>query len=629
MKRFQVVAVVASLLAGPASASESESDWPGFRGSAIGRIDERPGSFARLDQIGMRVAWKVALGSGYSSVSIASGRAITMFSDGTSDFVISMDAADGTEQWRYRIGETYRGHDGSHDGPISTPLIAEGRVFGLSPQGKLFALDLDTGAEVWAVPVVEAEKATKPHYGFSTSPLFVDGTLVATVAAGKGRAVLGFDPVTGKVRWAAGDDTVNYQSPFSMDIGGKLHLIAVGDKKLQGIEASTGKLSWAYEHGGDQGPMGALSMNAVPAGDGRVLLARKTDEAEMVRLTPTDSGMSVASLWTSKGLRDSYATPVYHDGYLYGYRGRILTCVDAETGEMRWRSRPPGDGFITMVDGHLFIITKAGSLHVARATPDGYKEVDQMQLFEGYTWTPVAVANGHVYARGFEEVASIDLSEVSASDVVGDFSIPFPDTDFGRFVASLETAEDKPARLDAYFAQVESFPIVEGRYIHFVYRGPGSDGDARVARTEGHLPRDAHPDLVEPCEAPGPLVDPANRRAAKARPVTFGFGSARRSGKQRSHDCDDLETLQAPLPKRADLVTTASLVNRHGVRTAASAQSCAGRAIAYRLRRPRRYITSPTMAGLASKPSSRLFSARTSKRSPCFRTTASPSRPIT
>ncbi len=492
---------MAALISTGAIASESEQDWPGFRGSTVGRIDERPGSFARLDRIGMRVAWRVTLGSGYSSVSIADGRAVTMFSDDTWDYIISLDAESGEEQWRYRIGETHRGHDGSHDGPISTPLIAEGHVFGLSPQGKLFAVDVGTGAEAWAVQMVEEQKAAKPYYGYATSPLLVDGVLVVAVNAGEGRTVLGLDPASGRVEWAAGDDMVSYQSPSSMEIGGKMQLLVVGDKKLEGIEASTGKLLWAYEHGGDTTAMGAQSMNLVPAGDGRVLVARKVDEAEMLRLTSSPEGMEVESLWTSKTLRGSYATSVYHEGYLYGFRGRILTCVDAETGEMRWRSRPPGDGFLTLVDGHLFIITKTGSLHVARATPDGYKEVDQMDLFDGYTWTPLAVANGHIYARGFEEVASIALSEATAGgDMSGKLEISFPESDFGRFVASLGAAADKQARLDEYFENVASFPILEGdRLIHFVYRGPADDvamvGDVIGDRREQPMQRVPGTDL--------------------------------------------------------------------------------------------------------------------------------------
>ena len=48
---------------------------------------------------------------------------ITMFVAGDDDVVAAFDSESGEEIWRYRISETYKGHDGSHDGPISTPLL--------------------------------------------------------------------------------------------------------------------------------------------------------------------------------------------------------------------------------------------------------------------------------------------------------------------------------------------------------------------------------------------------------------------------------------------------------------------------------------------------------------------------
>ena len=66
------------------------------------------------------VAWKTAIGPGYSGVTIVNGKAITMFSDGSHDFAAAFDATSGKEIWRYKIAETYKGHDGSHDGPIAT-----------------------------------------------------------------------------------------------------------------------------------------------------------------------------------------------------------------------------------------------------------------------------------------------------------------------------------------------------------------------------------------------------------------------------------------------------------------------------------------------------------------------------
>jgi hypothetical protein len=52
-------------------------------------------------------------------------------SDGTSDVIAAFDEQSGAELWRFAVEPTYRGHDGSHDGPMTTPLIHDGRVFGL------------------------------------------------------------------------------------------------------------------------------------------------------------------------------------------------------------------------------------------------------------------------------------------------------------------------------------------------------------------------------------------------------------------------------------------------------------------------------------------------------------------
>ena len=40
----------------------------------------------------------------------------------------AFDAMNGEERWRYRIDKTHLGRFGSLNGPISTPLIADGRV---------------------------------------------------------------------------------------------------------------------------------------------------------------------------------------------------------------------------------------------------------------------------------------------------------------------------------------------------------------------------------------------------------------------------------------------------------------------------------------------------------------------
>ena len=46
-----------------------------------------------------------------------------MFTAGDADVLAAFSVDTGDELWRYRIADAYAGHDGSHDGPISTPLM--------------------------------------------------------------------------------------------------------------------------------------------------------------------------------------------------------------------------------------------------------------------------------------------------------------------------------------------------------------------------------------------------------------------------------------------------------------------------------------------------------------------------
>mgnify|MGYP001177669959 CR=1 FL=1 len=118
----------------PLTTSAQSSDWPHWGGpNANFKIDGA--NFIQPDnEYALRVVWKKPLGAGYSSVSVANGIAVTMFSDGSSDYVVAFDSLDGSTKWRHTIGEGYLGHWGSQNGPLSTPLITETAVIALSPR---------------------------------------------------------------------------------------------------------------------------------------------------------------------------------------------------------------------------------------------------------------------------------------------------------------------------------------------------------------------------------------------------------------------------------------------------------------------------------------------------------------
>jgi len=409
-----VVQVLLVLAVAGSGRADADSGWPGFRGPhSNGSVSD-----ARLFEDGaaaLAVGWKRALGSGYSSTVVGESKVVAMFAAGDEDVVAAFDVASGDELWRYRIGDAYKGHDGSHDGPISTPLLAGNRVFGLGAWGHLFAVDASNGRQLWATHVVDDHDGVKPHYGFASSPILVDGVLVVEIGAPEGGAIAGFDPLDGKLLWTAGEDGVEYQSPIVATVGGRQMVLAAANTKLFGIEAASGELLWTYEHGGDDRAMGGSTIVPVPAGDGRFLLMNKIDSSSMLQIsTGKEVPYEVTELWSNNSIRGSYVTPVYHDGHLYAISGRVLTCVDAATGEMRWRSREPGDGFLTLIGDQLVIVTKSGGLHVARATPQGYEELAGLELFDEHAWSEAAFAGGHLFVRSMGELARIDVASGAA-----------------------------------------------------------------------------------------------------------------------------------------------------------------------------------------------------------------------
>jgi enterochelin esterase-like enzyme/outer membrane protein assembly factor BamB len=471
--RLPLLAALCLALSSPGAAGE----WPGLRGP------NHDGSARRGSRFGAGpgapvVRWRVRLGSGYAGVAVSGGRAVTMFSDGGDDVLAAFDEASGKELWRIRIAERHKGMSGSFDGPISTPTIAGGRVFALGPAGHLLAADLAKGRLLWRVDLPVREGARKPELGFASSPVVAGGVLVVQIGAALGRAIAGFDPSTGQRRWTVGDDAVQYQSPVVVRVGDRDIVVAVGDARLIGIDPATGRVFFDHPHGGEPVWISVASAIPMPAGNGRLFVKTHVDKSTMYGLAEgADDRISLETLWTGPVLRATYAAPVYYDGHLYGMNGRtVLTCVDAATGEMKWRTREPGDGFPTLVGDQIVFVTKARTLHVGPASPQGWSERARLELFEDLVWTAPTVVGGSVFARSLGELARVDW-KTDAAIATGAAGRPaVASRTLARFLEDLERAADKAAAVDRFLAAVGDGPLVDppDRAV-FLYRGPAKD----------------------------------------------------------------------------------------------------------------------------------------------------------
>ena len=466
-------------LGGRCIGADDGSDWPRWRGERFNGVSAERGVF---DSGGfeLQVRWRRKLGSGYSGVVVRDGHAITMFSSDGFDIVACLEAESGAEHWRFPIAATFPGREGANDGPVSTPAIDDTTVFALGPRGDFVAIDLESGELSWRTHLVEDLQTAVPHWGISTSPLVVADTVVVGTGGDRG-AITGFDKRSGEIRWRVGSDEVNYQSPILWTLDGEELVVGAGDTTLFGIRPSDGTLVWRFVHGGSG--FYREIVNPVVIGPRELMLTNQRMASTSFSVLKGSGDIGVRQNWSSRHLKRSYATPVFFDGHVYGFSGAILSSIDATTGELNWRSRPPGDGFPILVDGHLVVLTKRGTLHVVAADPSGYRELASLEVLPHVTWTPPAFAGGRVYARdSFADFVAVDVVDgdrsttgrrsPTATSVTGLSS----GTAFASWVDGLEKAPDKEREIQRFLAAQSSFPLIENaRWAHVAYHGEGHD----------------------------------------------------------------------------------------------------------------------------------------------------------
>jgi len=463
---LHIYTIAALILALAPTLSRASGSWPGYRGPG-GRGASAETLPPGEGPLALELAWKRPLGSAYSGISVADGFLVTAAAYGNRDFVVALDPRTGEERWRYDLAPIYSGHDGSHDGVSSTPAIGDGRVFMLSPWGHLAALDLTTGEALWTKHLVDDLGSTKPFYGYGSSPLVIGQTMVLQIG-GEDGSVAGFDVTTGEVRWRTFDDKIFSQSPILAEIDGRLQVVVLGFSKVAGLDPTDGTTLWELELEGRPDIMGAMTQSPIPLGDGRIFLKHTTGKTTFLDPGSNEVEATPAVTHTSRGLAKSYSPPALSGSEIYGFTARFLSAVDPGTGELLWRSREPGDGFLVAVGGQLAVLTKTGSLHLGAASRDGWQESARLDLFGDLAWTPPSFADGSFYVRSLGEIARVDLTRVE-TQLLTENELAIPSLLEG-LVAEIEAADDTSAVVDR-FLDGRELPLIDGEQVVFLWRG--------------------------------------------------------------------------------------------------------------------------------------------------------------
>jgi outer membrane protein assembly factor BamB len=390
----------------PAPPRAAAPSWTDFRGPARdGHYREQP---IRTDwpPSGPAPIWKQPIGGGYASFVVAGGHAFTIEQRGPQEVVAAYEVATGRELWANAWTGVFREPMGG-DGPRATPTWHDGRVYALGGAGELRCLDAATGAVIWRTNILTDAGASNLQWGMAAAPLIVDDTVVVLPGGGTGRSVVAYDRMTGARAWSALDDTQSYSSPMLVTLGGVRQILVFSASRLMGLTPERGELLWEFPWTTQYGVN--ASQPLLLAKDRVFVSTGYGSGAAAIELTQSGGRFTVRELWRTNRMKNQFTSSLLHDGFIYGLDEAILACIDAATGDIKWKGGRYGYGQVMLADGHLIVLTEGGELALVRATPERHVELARFPVLEGKTWNHPAISGGYLLVRNINEMAAFDL----------------------------------------------------------------------------------------------------------------------------------------------------------------------------------------------------------------------------
>jgi outer membrane protein assembly factor BamB len=389
-----------------APTTASRNYWTNFRGpKRDGKYDETPVS-TNWPAAGLPVIWKQPVGIGHSSFAVADGKAYTLEQRRSQEVAAAYDVINGREVWTQKWNAEYT--DSTGDGPRSTPTWDQGRLYALGATGELRCLDASNGSVIWGKNILSDNQARNLPWAMAASPLIVDDKVIVLPGGTAGKSVVAYNKMNGAPVWRVLDDTQAYVSPMLVELAGRRQIIVVSSSRVVGLAPENGALLWSY--GWDTNNGINVSQPIVVDQNRFFISSGYGKGAALVQIKGSGNSFTASTVWENNNMKNKFNSSVLHNGYVYGLDEGILTCLDVNTGERKWKEGRFGYGQVLLAAGHLIISSDQGEVALIKASPDRYTEVARFSAVQGQTWNYPAIAGGRLLVRNSNEMAAYDIS---------------------------------------------------------------------------------------------------------------------------------------------------------------------------------------------------------------------------
>jgi outer membrane protein assembly factor BamB len=223
-----------------------------------------------------------------------------------------------------------------------------------------------------------------------------------------------YDKNDGKILWSNLDLPMGYATPLLVDLGGERQVIVCGRPSIVGLRLSDGAERWRYEWqiiNHERPITQPLQLNT----NIFLVSAAYMTGCAAFEVDHTNEAFAVRELWKNKNLKAKFASAVVWQGYIYGLDEDILVCLDATTGERKWKDGRYGYGQVLLADGYLIVQCATGDLKLVLATPEKLVEVATFPALKGKSWNAPAIGDGHLLLRNGAEMACYEISAPKAA----------------------------------------------------------------------------------------------------------------------------------------------------------------------------------------------------------------------
>ncbi len=398
----------------------TEHDSPQFLGPDRNGSLPDPGLATDWTSQPPKLLWRKEIGAGWSSFAAVGNYAVTLEQRGEQELTVCYRIDNGETVWSHkeatRFAETI---ELGGPGPRSTPTIHEGRVYSLGAKGILNCLDGSNGQTIWKHDLLAEFGGALPMYAMPCSPLVVDGLVICSTSGGKDDASLvAFDEKTGKLVWKSGSGVLSYSSPTLLTIGGQRQIVKVNAASVTGYDLD-GTVLWDYPWP-ESGDQPTVSQPVLVADNELFVSKGYTVGCMLLAISksaePADAAgnhkWSVQRKWANTNLKTKFSSAVSSDGYIYGFNDPMLTCLDPQTGETKWKSRgrpPYSFGQLLQVGKWLLVQTEQGQIALVAADPSKFQEVTRFTALTDKTWNVPVLVGSRLLLRNDREAACFEL----------------------------------------------------------------------------------------------------------------------------------------------------------------------------------------------------------------------------